>query len=83
MKLSDFGFTMMLVSEWLCMSTKPGLTAKPSASITLSASTPLSGPIPAILPSLTATLALNQGFPAPVKTLPFLTRRSYNMTHRS
>ena len=83
MKLSAWGFTMMLVSEWLCMSTKPGLTVKPSASMIRSASAPLRGPTPAILPSLIATLALNQGFPAPVSTLPFLIRISYNLNQQS
>src|SRR3954451_20239002 len=55
---------------------KPGLTARPSASIVFVAGLE-SLPISAILPSLTPTSARKLGIPEPSTTRPFLIKRSY------
>src|SRR5688572_1128688 len=57
------------------MSTKPGVTSRPSASMTRVAS-PVTGPTTTMTPSFTATSAVRAGAPVPSMTVPLRTIRS-------
>ena len=58
-------------SMWVCTSTKPGATARPSASMTR-APLPSRSPTAAIRPSAIPTSACRPGAPVPSMTRPFL-----------
>src|SRR2546427_12432010 len=57
----------------------PGATTRPAASMVRLASAPAYLPTPTILPSCTATSAINPSSPVPSTTRPFLIKRSYAM----
>jgi hypothetical protein len=59
------------MSEWVCMSMKPGVTARPAASIRVFASAARRSSSATIRPPSTATSARRGPEPVPSITLPF------------
>jgi hypothetical protein len=65
------------MSEWLCMSMKPGATVRPLASIVLPA-VPLTSPTAAILPFAIAIDPLRGAPPLPSTICAFVISSSYD-----
>src|SRR5262245_15158408 len=63
--LSAFGLIGRTKSEWVLMSMKPGVTARPSASMTLLASPGREGPMAAMRPAARAISAMVPWLPLP------------------
>ncbi len=63
-------------SKWVWMSTHPGVTSRPSASMVWRAAAPPRSPTSVMRPSSTATSAVRAGAPVPSTTVPPVTTRS-------